>query len=469
MASIIPRRNRFCVVYPYIDAHGKKHQKWETCLTMEDAKKRKTEIEYSQITGSFTIPKCSTIAELLDEYVDLYGKTKWSISMYSSNTGLIRNYIKPIIGKLKLNEVTSRSLEQFYKTLQKTPAVQQMCKKKYSKEVSFVTCATIKKIHNLLRSAFTQAEKWDLIEKNPAHYATVPTHEPKEREIWDAPTLFKAIECCNDPRLKLCLNLAFACSLRIGELLGLTWDCVDITDESIATGKASIFISKELQRVKKSIMSTLESKDVIFTFPEQGIKNSTTLVLKKPKTATSIRKVFLPKTVAEMLVAWKMEQDAIIQALGKEYMNFNLVIATPVGMPTESSVIRRAMKDLIKENDLPPVVFHSLRHSSITYKLKLTGGDIKAVQGDSGHAQAAMVTDQYSHILDDNRRTNAELIEKAFYAGKGYEPEDLSGGKKEDEKKRDDQESMNTEQLAKLLANPEVLNMLKVISQSIIS
>ena len=182
-----------------------------------------------------------------------------------------------------------------------------------------------------------------------------------------------------------------------------------------------------------------------------------------------IRKVFLPKTVAEMLVAWKMEQDAIIQALGKEYMNFNLVIATPVGMPTESSVIRRAMKDLIKENDLPPVVFHSLRHSSITYKLKLTGGDIKAVQGDSGHAQAAMVTDQYSHILDDNRRTNAELIEKAFYAGKGYEPEDLSGGKKEDEKKRDDQESMNTEQLAKLLANPEVLNMLKVISQSIIS
>ena len=168
-----------------------------------------------------------------------------------------------------------------------------------------------------------------------------------------------------------------------------------------------------------------------------------------------------------MLVAWKMEQDAIIQALGKEYMNYNLVIATPVGMPTESSVIRRAMKDLIKENDLPPVVFHSLRHSSITYKLKLTGGDIKAVQGDSGHAQAAMVTDQYSHILDENRRTNAELIEKAFYAGKGYEPEDSSESKKKDEEKKDDQETMNTEQLAKLLTNPEVLNMLKVISKSL--
>ena len=38
MASIIPRRNRFCVVYPYTDAHGKKRQKWETFLTMEDAR-----------------------------------------------------------------------------------------------------------------------------------------------------------------------------------------------------------------------------------------------------------------------------------------------------------------------------------------------------------------------------------------------------------------------------------------------
>ena len=229
------------------------------------------------------------------------------------------------------------------------------------------------------------------------------------------------------------------------------------------------YINKELQRVKKATMNTLESKDIIFTFPEQGIKNSTALVLKKPKTTTSNRKVFLPKTVAEMLVAWKMEQDATIEALADEYMKFNLVIATPVGMPTESSVIRKAMKNLIEENDLPPVVFHSLRHSSITYKLKLTGGDIKAVQGDSGHEQAAMVTDQYSHILDENRRTNAELIEKAFYAGKGSEPDASSDGKKKiaEAAETEKQESVSPEQLAKLLTNPEVINMLKVLSKTI--
>ena len=343
--------------------------------------------------------------------------------MYTSNTSLIRNYIKPIIGKLKLNEVTSCSLEQYYKTLKKTPAVQQMCKKKYARETAFVTTATIKKVHSLLRSAFTQAEKWDLIEKNPARYATLPKHETKEREIWDAQTIFKAIELCKDPRLKLCLNLAFSCTLRIGELLALTWDCVDISDESIQAGKASISITKELQRVSKKAMKALDSKDIITVFPDQGLHNRTALVLKTPKTPTSIRKVFLPKTVAEMLVAWKMEQDTAIEAIGNEYADFNLVIATPVGLPCESAQIRKALKNLIEENNLPPVAFHSLRHSSITYKLKLNQGDIKSVQGDSGHAQASMVTDQYSHILDENRQENAKLLEKAFYNGRGAEPE----------------------------------------------
>ena len=58
-----------------------------------------------------------------------------------------------------------------------------------------------------------------------------------------------------------------------------------------------------------------------------------------------------------------------------------------------------------------------------TYKLKLNGGDIKAVQGDSGHAQVNMVTDVYSYILDDDRRKNAELFEEAFYEKKNLDPQ----------------------------------------------
>lgn len=68
------------------------------------------------------------------------------------------------------------------------------------------------------------------------------------------------------------------------------------------------------------------------------------------------------KEVAEMLVEWKKRQDKIKKTLGDEYMDYNLVMATPFGFPVGTSSIRKALNDLIKEHDLPPVVFHSLRH-----------------------------------------------------------------------------------------------------------
>ena len=62
------------------------------------------------------------------------------------------------------------------------------------------------------------------------------------------------------------------------------------------------------------------------------------------------------------------------------------------------------------------MVFHSLRHSSTTYKLKLNHGDLKATQGDTGHAQIDMITQVYAHILDEDRKINAQKFEAAFYA-----------------------------------------------------
>lgn len=182
---------------------------------------------------------------------------------------------------------------------------------------------------------------------------TVPKQEEKKRDIWDAPTLFHAIEICKDERLKLCMNLSFSCSLRLGELLGLTWDCVDISEEAMLRNRASIFINKELQRVRKDSMKALSNKDIIAVFPESTQKNSTALVLKKPKTPSSIRKVFLPRTVAEMLIKRKEEVDAMRLALGDAYADYNLVITGRLGTPTEGARIEKALNELITANDLP--------------------------------------------------------------------------------------------------------------------
>ena len=151
------------------------------------------------------------------------------------------------------------------------------------------------------------------------------------------------------------------------------------------------------------------------------------------------------------------------KAIGNEYSDYNLVICGPFGTPVESSRILDAFKSFSKENDLPPVVFHSLRHTSITYKLKLNGGDIKSVQGDSGHAQAKMVTDQYSHILDDSRVANAQLLEKTFYHGNKYGTEGLYNSINEQASAA----GVNPELLTKLLSNPEMVNLLKTLANSL--
>lgn len=171
-----------------------------------------------------------------------------------------------------------------------------------------------------------------------------------------------------------------------------------------------------------------------------------------------------------MLQEWKKGQDFAKEALGSEYADFNLVMANGLGMPTEQTRITALFQNLIEQNNLPKVVFHSLRHSSITYKLKLNGGDIKSVQGDSGHAQAQMVTDQYSHILDDDRKSNAELFERAFYSG------EIDNPNEEPEKPEKDTESsgnkpaasgVDPELLAKILSNPEMAALLTNLANSL--
>lgn len=195
-------------------------------------------------------------------------------------------------------------------------------------------------------------------------------------------------------------------------------------------------------------------------YPYDSEMLDTALVLKTPKTKTSVRKVFLPKTVAEMLVQRKADIEELKDLFGDEFVDFNLVFCSSNGKPIEGQVINRAFNKLIEEKGLPKVVFHSLRHSSITYKLKLNGGDMKSVQGDSGHAQVKMVADVYSHIIDDDRRLNAERMEAAFYSGRQATPEPVQPAATESS--ADDKEL-----LLKLLQNPEMAALLKSLAKTL--
>lgn len=121
---------------------------------------------------------------------------------------------------------------------------------------------------------------------------------------------------------------------------------------------------------------------------------------------------------------------------------------------------------IIDKEGLSDVVFHSLRHISVTYKLKLSGGDIKAVQGDSGHAQADMVTEVYGHILDEDRKKNAQMMETAFYNKENLNP-NMHIQTQGQSKSINVPDGVDTELLMKVLGNPEMAALLTSLAKTI--
>jgi len=413
MASIIKRKKNYSVVYNFVDDNGETKQKWETCHSHKDALKRKAEIEHEITTGTFLPPNKQVVVEFMKDFVSLYGEKKWGVSMYDGCCSLINNYINPVIGDLEVQSITPRVVDKYVQTLQKTPSVSTRTRKATT---VYVSNQTIEKIIKLLRCAFNQAVRWEMVSRNPFDHTVLPKTEYKKRDIWDAETIRKALDECTDSKLYIAMNLSFACSLRIGEVLGLTWDNVHISDEDIAADNSYVYVDKELTRASKQAIEMLGEKDIYHIFIPLLPNTSTRIILKKPKTDSSIRKVWLPKTVAHILREWKTAQDELRGFLGSEYQDFNLVVALPNGRPCEDRIIHKEFSLLKEKAGLPNVVFHSLRHSSTTYKLKLNHGDLKATQGDTGHAEIDMITKIYAHILDEDRKVNAQKFESAFYS-----------------------------------------------------
>ena len=322
---------------------------------------------------------------------------------YTSTQGLIRNYINPYFGSVRLDELTPRLVSRLYMEFQQEP---RYCGPYHKYEGQSVSASTLKSVHKLLHSAFEQAVLWEYVDRNPFHKGALPKTKSAPSVFLSPEQIQLLLHHCSVSWLRLAIELSFVCTLRRGELLALTWDDINWEQNSLQ-------ISKTLCRVSKDAMLLLEERDVLHVFPTEA-HSKTVLVLKSPKTEASNRIVYLPPSLKRSLFEWQNEQKK--SAIGELP---RLIFTYEDNRPLQGGVLTNHFQKLLAKCNLPKVTFHSLRHSSITYKLVLTGGDIKAVQGDSGHSQADMITEIYGHILDANRRKNTERFEGEFYQNYG--------------------------------------------------
>lgn len=435
--AIRKRGNSYQVTYR---CPGESSPRTETFQSEDEALLRDMQIKLGKKNGTFVPPirtakreiqmqKEITVQELMDEYVQVYGLKKWGNSFYTANIGLIENYINPYIGKRYVHSLTVRDMDAYYTMLLEQPAV---LLKGHKDTGAKISAHTVARIHKLLKSAFGKAVVWNYMPINPTVGATLPERKPAKRDAWSDDEAIQALNVCDNPTLHTCMYLALGCSMRIGEILGLQWSNVH-TEGS----EPYLKVDKEIKRCDNRSIEALEGvhrSTIILKFPlVQPKLATTTLVLKAPKTESSIRTIYLPMAVVEELQKVKREQEEHKRLLGEEYHDYDLVIAQINGRPYEPNIINKMFQKLIKKHGFVPVVFHSLRHSSTSLKLKLSRGNIKAVQGDTGHAEARMVTDTYAHSFDADRKLIAHEMDSGFFSkvGTASEQQPLDTGAKE--------------------------------------
>ena len=387
----------------------------------QEANVRIAEIDLLRSRGILKPPtatqpkKYITLSEFLDEYVAEYGSSHWGDTYYSMTVHRINHYIKPFIGDYLLKDITSRDLDAFYNKLLSTKAIVVTNHKDTGKTISV---DVIEKCGDILKCSLGQAVNWGYIQYNPALGATPPKHKTVLRDVWTVDEAMEALRSCESENMKVCMLLAIGCSMRLGEILGLQWPSVNVTPDTIEKGYSTIKVRQELKRCDKSTLAVLEEKhrsNVYYKFPETKEGCKTSLVLKAPKTDSSVRTVYVPKSVAEALLELKAHQEAHIKRARSAYQNFDMVIAQPDGRPVEHRIVEEAFKKLCQQAGVRVVVFHTLRNLSTSLKLQYSGGDIKAVQGDTGHAQSRMVTDTYARTFDESRRKMASAMETKFF------------------------------------------------------
>lgn len=450
MASIVKRGKSYAVVY--YEGDGKKRQQvWESGLSYTAAKSRKAKIELEQANNGHAASdkKDMTVSEFLYEFIEKYGAKKWVASTYDGNTGLLENYVNPYIGDKKLRSIKTKTVDDYYHFLE-TEAKPATNMGRPMRD--HITASTIHDIHKVLRCAFNLAVRWDYISKNPFSNATLPEHQEKERVVLSPEQVLRVLKFTCRPdyydyyMMHCAILIAVGCTLRGGEIGGLQWNRIFFDQQTID-------IDRVIDRVSKENVKKLSKMDIMFTFPNLYPGTKTAIVLKQPKTDGSVRVVEAPKNVLEALALLKEMQDRLKQELGSDgYMDYDLVICQANGRPVMTEHLNKRFKDILEEMNDPEIdsdeiVFHSLRHTSASAKLKLSNGDYNSVKHAGGWANLEMLTRRYgSHSFENDRE---KLNQKM---------DDFLGGKAEQETK-----PLDTEQALKALVQADPALLMEIV------
>ena len=225
----------------------------------------------------------------------------------------------------------------------------------------------------------------EMLRFNPANACTLPRIEKKELKPLDEENIKEFLKVIQGTRYEDIFLVTLFTGMREGEVLGLTWDCVDFE-------KGILLINKQIQ-----------------LHQEKELKGAYTLT--SPKNGKS-RTIAAAPFVMKCLKRQKVKQTEWRLKAGEAWGNPDgLVFTDEIGGHLTKSSVYREYKTMVKRVGRPDARFHDLRHSYAVAAIS-SGDDIKTVQGNLGHATAAFTLDVYGHVTNKMKRESASRMEK---------------------------------------------------------
>lgn len=352
---------------------GKQVQKSVSGKTQKEVAQKLKELTAALDAGTYIAPSKVTVGQWLDVWQEDY-LVNVRPSTLTSYEATIRNHIKPRIGAIRLESLTTHDVQEFYNSL-RAP----------SENRKALSAKTIKNIHGILHHALQQAMLNNYIRTNPSNSCVIPRATKKKVKPLNEYQIADFLKAIKGHKYENMFLVALFTGIRQGEVCGLQWECVDFDD-------GTILIDKQLQSLRATTRGDSEKYTLVPT------KNG------KERTITAA------PYVMELLWKTKQSQNANRKLWGNAFQENDLVFTDDLGNRITPQALYRAFKIIVTESGMPMVRFHDLRHSYAVISLK-SGDDVKTVQENLGHATAAFTLDTYGHVTEKMKKDSANRME----------------------------------------------------------
>lgn len=305
-----------------------------------------------------------TISQFLPAWLESDVRPRLRPKTIQTYETVVRVHLLPTLGRIAVAKLSVRDVQGLLN----------------AKSAGGLSPRTVRMLRDILRQALNVAMRWGMVGRNVAALANAPKAAAIRRRILLPTEARRFVEALGEDRLAAVFLIALTVGLRQGEILGLSWEDVDLENGAL--------------RVRRALSRA------------GGVSR-----LVEPKTERSVRTVVIGPSLVAALRSARVRQREDRLLAGSRWVDGDLLFTTSIGTPLDGSSVTKRLHGILSEHELPQITFHDLRHSCASLMLA-QGIAPRVVMETLGHSDIRLTMNLYTHVIPELQRDAADRMEK---------------------------------------------------------